>query len=618
LHYPAPPVLKELISIHLFFIHLMKETLMQFKTRSIVTLFTISMLFAVFFVFGLTHSASAAAESKKSFAVLPFEMHAPGSMAYLQEGLRDMLASRLAANGGAVIIEQSKVDPLLAERGRILQQQEATELAQQLAADYVITGSLTSLGGSMSLDAKIFAADETAAPLSFYVSAAEEKEVISAINQLSWDIAAKVLGVTSPAKAAQIKTAQPAPVSEDSTMAAFKTEHPDKVYKKQIPGQAAGMAPIIMTQSTAGTQGFTKTQNFDYFIEAMDIGDVDGDGKFDVVLADRRKVYTYNLMNNRLADIAVVEMPGRSKIHAVSVADLDNNGKAEIYISAADDYNPHSWAYEWNGSSMEMILNDIPWYIRVLDIPGEGPVLLGQRGGQSSLLLAGIFRLMKTDDTIQPEQRIVMPDYVNLFEFALADVNQDGAHEIIGINSADRLYVVKPNGSVLWVSDDYYGGTSRYIGENYDQVGRVGLDINSAHSSDAIGREDTGKRLYIPTRLIVMDVNGDGKDDIIVNKNLSLASRHVENYKRFTSSEIHAMSWNGIALGQIWQTKKIDGYIPDFQFLPLPGQQNRAKLFVSLVLSTGWTSSLTGGESTMLLYDVELAQEKKTETPAEN
>jgi hypothetical protein len=52
---------------------------------------------------GQANSAKAE-ESLKSLAVLPFAMHAPSSMAYLQEGLRDMLASRLAANGGAVII----------------------------------------------------------------------------------------------------------------------------------------------------------------------------------------------------------------------------------------------------------------------------------------------------------------------------------------------------------------------------------------------------------------------------------------------------------------------------------------------------------------------------------
>ena len=68
------------------------------------------------------------------------------------------------------------------------------------------------------------------------------------------------------------------------------------------------------------------------------------------------------------------------------------------------------------------------------------------------------------------------------------------------------------------------------------------------------------------------------------------------------------MAWNGIALTGIWQTKKIDGYVPDFQLLPVPNNENRAKLFVGLVLDTSWTSSFTKGESTMLSYDIELTE----------
>jgi hypothetical protein len=337
-----------------------------------------------------------------------------------------------------------------------------------------------------------------------------------------------------------------------------------------------------------------------------------------VVMADLQNVYAYHLNNNRLTEFAVVEMPARSKIHAVSLGDTDGNGKAEVYISGADDHDPYSWGYEWNGSSLEIILDNIPWYIRILNIPTEGAVLVGQRGGQDSLLLAGIYRLMKNGAAVIPEQRIAMPDYVNLFEFALADVNGDRANEVVAINNADRLYVVRPDGSVLWVSDEYYGGTSRYIGEDYDLVGRKGLDIDSTPSYDVTGREGSGKRLYIPSRILIMDVNGDGNDDVIVNRNLSTASRHIENYKRFKSSEIYALGWNGIALGEIWRTKKIDGYIPDFQFLPVPGMENRASLFVGLVLSTGWTSSFTGGESTMLLYDIELAAQKGAEEDPKN
>jgi len=563
----------------------------------------------------------AAPPAAKTVAVLPFEMHAPSSLAYLQDGLRDMLASRLAANGGAKILESSTIDGLLKEPGTELQQKEAVELARQLAVDYVVTGSLTSLGGSMSLDAKVFSQDDLP-PLTFYTTAPQENEVIGAINLLSWDIAEKVFGAKRPAYTKPAMVVQPAPGAEDDA-AAFKTEHPDKILMSQTSVSGTGKgSPLIMAGTTAGTQGFTKTQNLNFAHTDMDVGDVDGDGQFDVVMADASNIYVYHLQNNRLVEFGSVEMEARAKVHAVSLGDLDGNGRAEIYISAAGDFNPHSWAYEWNGSSLDMILDDLPWYIRTLDIPGEGIVLAGQRGGQDSLLLPGIFKLMKNDTKVIPEERIVMPDYINLFEFVMGDITGDGAREIIAISRADRLYIIRPNGYVLWVSDDYYGGTSRYIGEDYDQVGgregRVGLDIDSMPSSDVIGMEGSGKRIFIPSRMVIMDVNNDGINDVVVNKNLSTASRHVEGYKRYKSGELHAMTWNGIGLGGIWQTKKIDGYIPDFQFLPLPGEKNRAKLFVGLVLSRGWTSSFTKGESTILTYDIELAEEKPAAEEAKN
>jgi TolB-like protein len=552
----------------------------------------------------------------KTVAVLPFEMHAPSSLAYLQDGLRDMLASRLASNGGAKIVEHGKVEELLKEPGKILQQKEAVELARQLAVDYVVTGSLTSLGGSMSIDAKVFSRDDVL-PLNFYASAPQENEVIGAINSLSWDIAEKVFGAERPAHTMPAKAAQPAPAAEDDAMAVFKTDHPEKIYRSQgaVYGSRTG-SPIIMARSSV--QGFTKTQNLNFSLISMDVGDVDGDGQFDVVMADTSKIYVYRLQDNRLIELGSVKMPARSKIHAINLGDIDGNGKAEIYISAADDYLPHSWAYEWNDGNLDMVLDDVPWYIRVLDIPGEGLTLAGQRGGQSSLLRGGIFKLMKNGSKVMPEERIVMPDYVNLFEFTLADVTGDGTHEIIAINSANRLYVVRQNGYVLWVSDEYYGGTSRYIGEDYDLVGRVGLDQNSMHPSEVIGQQESGQRKYIPSRIVAMDVNNDGIADVVLNKNPATASRHVENLKLFKSGEIHAMTWNGIALTGIWQTKKIAGYIPDFQLLPLQDGENRAKLFVGLGLSTGWADAFTSGESTILSYDIELSGEKKAADEPKN
>jgi TolB-like protein len=572
-------------------------------------------LFLLFIATTVIPGHAADDDAKGAVAVLPFEMHAPGSMAYLQDGLRDMLASRLAANGGARVIDRNRINALLPEPGTILQDQQAVELGSQLGADYVITGSLTSLGTSMSLDAKVLSVSSTFKPISFYASATKEDELINAINQLSWDIAEKVYDSKRPASAVQTTSVQPTPRKDDTGMASFTTEHPEKAF---MTGTGTAGSPMIMPKTIAGEMDFTNTQNVEYAIYGMDVGDVDGDGQLDIVIAKIDSVFMYHINNNRLIEFGSVKMPARSNIHAVSLADMDMNGKAEIYISAADIKSPHSWAYEWNGTDFDTILNDVPWYIRTVQIPGEGLVLVGQRGGNDSVLVAGIFRLMRNGKKLQPQERLIMPNYVNLFDFAMADVTGDGNIEIVGTNSADRMYVVRRDGSVLWVSDNYYSGTRRYIGEDYELYGMKGLDINSTPDYDVIGKEGSGKRIYIPSRMIVMDINQDGKDDIIVNRNVSSASRVMENFKRYKSGEIHALTWNGIGMTEIWQTKKIDGYIPDFQFLTMPGNENAAQLFVGLVLrSSGWAKAFIDGNSTLLMYNVELAGEKDKNEQAE-
>ena len=83
--------------------------------------------------------------------------------------------------------------------------------------------------------------------------------------------------------------------------------------------------------------------------------------------------------------------------------------------------------------------------------------------------------------------------------------------------------------------DDDNDGLSN--AEDEDDDGDDELDIHEDDDGDGvINADDT-------------DDDNDGTDEILIIKNMSYASRHVEGYKRFKSGEIHALSWNGIALG---------------------------------------------------------------------
>jgi hypothetical protein len=53
----------------------------------------------MFFCFTSIQSTVAMAEPQATVAILPFTMHTPSDLHYLQDGIHDMLASRLAWQG---------------------------------------------------------------------------------------------------------------------------------------------------------------------------------------------------------------------------------------------------------------------------------------------------------------------------------------------------------------------------------------------------------------------------------------------------------------------------------------------------------------------------------------
>jgi hypothetical protein len=115
------------------------------------------------------------------------------------------------------------------------------------------------------------------------------------------------------------------------------------------------------------------------------------------------------------------------------------------------------------------------------------------------------------------------------------------------------------------------------------------------------------ERIYIPSRIVVADVNNDGIKDIIVNKNLSTSSRLFQNMKNYPSGEIHALTWNGIALTELWRTRKIDGYIVDYLLRPKEGNSG-AELLVGIILGSSPLELFGDQISTVLMYQLDYSK----------
>ena len=562
-----------------------------------LTCFSVCLLFSWL----LSLATVQAAAQQPVVAFLPFTINAASDLSYLRDGLGEMLASRFAAEAGVVAVDKKTVDAVIGA-GRKPDPNQLEDMAGKMGADYLLYGSVTSLGGGMSFDAKVYSAAAKSS-VTFYATAAKEGEVMSAIDDLAWGMLEKIFAKKRPGSSSlALETAAPLEPT------GLQTAHPDRTFRA-----TAGFGNSSLLWSEGASQ-FFKTRNIPLSLEGMAIGDVDGDGSLEMVMADREIVVVYKLTEGRLVEFARIKPLAQYKIHAVNTADLNGNGKAEIYISAADPTMPGSMGVEWDGKEMVTLFENARYYIRPIKVPAIGVVLAGQKAGIEGVAISGpIYSLILDGSRLVGEERLPVPAGVNIFNFSFADLDGDGDSKVVVLDEWNKLLVMNQSGKVLWKSEDRYGATKRFVGgksaiQMTQQTGARRAATKVVDGATTILFEE----LYIPSRILVTDVDGDGKDDIIINANTSTWTSLVRSVQVFQSGTMVGMKWNGVGLQELWRTRKVDGYVADYDARShhLPLKDGVEQLYVGVVSQGSFGDIFAADESMLLVYPLQFKTEE--------
>ncbi len=273
-------------------------------------------------------------------------------------------------------------------------------------------------------------------------------------------------------------------------------------------------------------------------------GDIDRDGKMEVVAAYRDGLAVYRMEGDDLIEKARIPDAGADIIH-VDAADINRNGTAEILAVRYVAGNSLSDVWEYDGKTRQYraIARNIPYFLRVLDMGKDGIVLAGQESDPVTIFKGPIFLFSRgsygAGGGKDRSGNLPLPDGTWIYSFAT--LNNGGKTRFATLNDRDRLVLLDENGKKLWEGIDAVSGTETALQAPFGPSGTSELQGNA-------------RRLYLPNRLFGVDLDGDKTDELIVLNNLVTAGAFFENIRLFSNAEAMCFAQNGDTLQLAWRT----------------------------------------------------------------
>ena len=119
-------------------------------------------------------------------AVLPFQVHSAKPLDYLGESVANLIRSRLEASGQVRVLDAAHVSQRVGpDAAAGASEAQLRALARDLGSGFVVSGSLTELGGRYSLDVRVTSAAPAQPGHTLVVTADREDELLTRVNELA-------------------------------------------------------------------------------------------------------------------------------------------------------------------------------------------------------------------------------------------------------------------------------------------------------------------------------------------------------------------------------------------------------------------------------------------------
>ena len=390
----------------------------------------------------------------------------------------------------------------------------------------------------------------------------------------------------------QVKPQTPAPAPQPAVAPAAE-DVPQPAWLGP-PGDRSGDTFLAVPYMGIPSARLDLGPEYDGELRGIAVADFTGDGRKEVATALHKRISIYAVQGKAfrlLWSSKDQSWEGHHDILALDAADINGNGVAEIFVTSYYGGEPNSFVLEFQKGEWVRTWTNVDLFFRVLPDGQDRPVLYAQRVGQEKLFPKGVRSYVAQNGHYERKAEPKLPRGTYIYNFAVGDVQNTGRKQVVQINDSRRLRLWS-GGKLKSEPSDLFGG------------GGVTVDFEPSSIRDnAIANagddEEMTERRYVHPRLLITDVTGDGKQELVAVRNMQTGTTIFEHLAFYNKSKMVALQWGPTGFQIVWETPELEGYITDLFFGELGDGQGRVLIFA---LVRPGQLGLSSGTSGVFLY----------------